>query len=388
MAALVAAAGVNRLSAAGFGLAVTGLALAIVVAVAPVVGVILVSLLRAPTEALNGINVLEIGLVSFDAPGVMNLAFLIGGAIWLIRQLRAGVRFWTMPMFWPMAVLTAMATISVVYSADLFFSLRDVFKLSAVLAAYVLLVAARPAFAQIRLILVATVVSSLYPVALGWWQFANSIGVNFEKQAGLRIQSVFEHPNTFALYLVAVLVALFGLRSETDRPLRHLIDAWSLISFVTLMLPMGRTAWMAAGLIILVVGWRHRGLFLAAAAAGLTAILVMPRTLERLLDLFASSEPGTADSVSIRLDVWTQGLTLWQRKPLTGFGWGTFAGLTDALAHNDYIRAAVELGIVGFIAFVALMIALLRAGYRAAKGRDDLPLAFFGFAIAFVIGSA
>jgi O-antigen ligase len=52
------------------------------------------------------------------------------------------------------------------------------------------------------------------------------------------------------------------------------------------------------------------------------------------------------------------------------------------------MRALVEGGLLGFVSFVLLIGSLLRASWRAASGRGDLPLAFLGISIAYAIISA
>ena len=377
----------NQVTLAGAALAIVGVLLAVLVVKKPMVAVLLVSLVQAPAEALNEENFLTAGQLELDPPAIANLGFLIGALIWLVARMREGEKPWKVPLFVPIFIFTAMATVSVVYSVDIFIGVRDVYKISCVFAAYVLIAMVRPTLSQIKGVLIAIVLSSIHPMIIGWLQFANSEGMNFEGQAGLRIQSVFEHPNTYGLFLVAILAAIWGLVPLVGKAGRWFLAFHALACFVALTLPLSRSAWLGAGLIVLFVGWRTRWILVAAVVSSIGVVLAMPRTLERVLDVFASSS-GTEDSLSIRLDVWTLGLDLFLQKPVTGFGWGSFSALTEALTHNDYVRAAVELGIVGLIAFLALIFVLLRMTFRDARGRKDLPLATFGFAVAYAIVAA
>ncbi|MGG6293248.1 O-antigen ligase family protein [Leptolyngbya sp. AN02str] len=68
---------------------------------------------------------------------------------------------------------------------------------------------------------------------------------------------------------------------------------------------------------------------------------------------------GDGNSFNWRLAQWTDLLTQWRRYPLLGFGLGNSIAVSGngLLPHNDYIRALIEGGIVGFFTFVFLFIA-------------------------------
>jgi O-antigen ligase len=80
--------------------------------------------------------------------------------------------------------------------------------------------------------------------------------------------------------------------------------------------------------------------------------------------------------------------------PLVGGGLGSIDDQEGRLVHNDYIRAAVELGLLGFAAFVCLLLAALGgavAAYRRIRsGRAPgllkaVAAGGIGVSIAFVV---
>jgi O-Antigen ligase len=72
---------------------------------------------------------------------------------------------------------------------------------------------------------------------------------------------------------------------------------------------------------------------------------------------------STADGNSFnwRLAQWTFLLQAWQQHPIFGYGLATSKFLTNlaAYAHNDYVRALAEGGLVGFAAFLLFLMAQL-----------------------------
>ncbi len=63
------------------------------------------------------------------------------------------------------------------------------------------------------------------------------------------------------------------------------------------------------------------------------------------------------NSFNWRLAQWTNLLQMWKESPFLGYGIGTagYLGYIRAYAHNDYVRALVEGGVVGFLAFMGLL---------------------------------
>jgi len=75
-----------------------------------------------------------------------------------------------------------------------------------------------------------------------------------------------------------------------------------------------------------------------------------------------------------RIDAWKTGMRMFAASPLTGIGVGCFYGAylrygigIDRVAHNSFITALAELGIVGTIPFLLLIFFSFQASYRVAK---------------------
>jgi putative inorganic carbon (hco3(-)) transporter len=133
--------------------------------------------------------------------------------------------------------------------------------------------------------------------------------------------------------------------------------------------------------------------------AGVCAVAIaVPSVGARFADL---SEPvqdnGTpGNSLSWRWQYWTEAVQLSRESPVSGIGLKMVATEADEgkQPHNDIIRAYVELGVLGLLAYVGLLVAFVRtamAGLRAAPRRRGpsldrgISVGFAGVVTAFIV---
>ncbi|MGH8884941.1 MAG: O-antigen ligase family protein [Egibacteraceae bacterium] len=372
-----------EIAAAGFlGAVVIGL-----VRMNPLGTVLALGATRATLEVFGDKAIARPLGIGLSPPDVISIAFLCGAGWWLLGQARSGNRFWQSATVGPALFLFAIAAASLSYSPSAAQGARDLLKWSSGVCAYLVLLAAPVQQRRLRLLLSVVIGGAVVPIAFGFWQLANSIGEANQFHGGLRIYSTFHHPNTYGFYLVTVLVAIWGMRSWVSGRKRRLLDAVGLAAFISMLLTLSRTAWGALALVVLVVGWRNRGILAAAAAAGAAFMVVVPRIAFRVLDLFQPrTGSGAGNSLLSRLTNWTNQLAAFGQQPLLGHGWG-YTLASGQAAHNDYLRMMVETGVVGGAAIAALMWSLIRHSWEAARGRDDLPRAFFGLTLAYALQS-
>lgn len=103
---------------------------------------------------------------------------------------------------------------------------------------------------------------------------------------------------------------------------------------------------------------------------------------------------GDGNSFNWRLAQWTYLLQAWQQYPILGYGLLTSSQLTvlHNYAHNEYVRAIVEGGIVGLIAFLVFLVAqiwyLLQLFHKAPRGsaKRDFCLTLLAMLLAMMVG--
>jgi O-antigen ligase len=76
-------------------------------------------------------------------------------------------------------------------------------------------------------------------------------------------------------------------------------------------------------------------------------------------------------STAMRLNYWIDTLTIIKTHPFTGLGLGNFNLTFSRYSHNSYLQVWAEIGILGIIALVWLIILVLRSGLQNLKESPD-----------------
>ena len=181
-------------------------------------------------------------------------------------------------------------------------------------------------------------------------------------------------------YAAAALIGLGGL---------------SVALLAVLMLTQSRSAWLGftvgAGLMLWLLGRWGRVILIGVVAAGMAVmVLIGPdRLWPGSLAQATNDQLGAVDSpaLSDRVEIWSRAIYGMQDFPLTGMGLGTFRYVMPVLyplftaspdvdlghAHNEWLQAGVDLGLLGLIAFVGLQGLSFVLAYQAF--RQPLPAA-------------
>ncbi len=242
--------------------------------------------------------------------------------------------------------------------------------------------------------------------ALGIYQFIGGIGPPHFQVLGrfMRAAGTFRQPNPFAGYLgltlpVAVSLALdaWSRLPRTARRWRALGLAGALtgvsgVLALGLLASWSRGGWLAgAAGVATVLAFRSRrtlrwgamGLGLALTAGvllGLDLAWVPAPVRERLADLPAYLGVGMEEvlrqpltdanfAIQERLAHWVAALRMWEQAPWLGVGPGNYATVYPSVrllawedplghAHNIYLNVLAETGLVGFLAYSAMILGL------------------------------
>lgn len=197
-----------------------------------------------------------------------------------------------------------------------------------------------------------------------------------------------ENPTTAAqMLLVSLLIATVWVFSG-ERRWRVVLAGIAALGMLALVFMSARSALIgfAAGVGLIVLGFRHRSFFPLLVVGGVVAILaIVPFLPPTLVDRFtAIADFGQDQTLYRRITYLRIGWDLLQQSPLWGVGPGNFPlyYVTDAYRwmpgrqpfprelHNTYLDAATELGAIGFLLFAATLGYALWSAWRGA-GSDD-----------------
>jgi O-antigen ligase len=218
--------------------------------------------------------------------------------------------------------------------------------------------------------------------------------------------------NHFAGYMVMAIPLALGFALEALGSLRR---AWQgrRVGWLALGGPQGsalvwRTA-LAMALVVGLVGSESRGGFVAFVLSVLALPLAARRRRQAVVLVLLVGVLGVAwiglDTLRLhfesrgikgsRIDFWADMLPMVKRFPLLGVGLNAFATAYPwyqtiwrrdwiGEAHNEYLQALLDTGVLGALLFGSLLLLLVRRAFGAASGAS-FELGLFGSVLALVL---
>ncbi len=341
-----------------------------------------IGLLTAATFISEKILALAVGSVIF-----------FGACRWIARG-SISVRT---PADWPILMIIFLLPVNLWATSDIVITLPQVLRVLIGIGLYYVVVNWSGTTFRIRWLVrgiwVASLVLSVYAFISVEWTSAKFTFIPPSLYSYFRILvSDTTHPNvmsgTLVILLPFSLSLLFfgGLR-------RHWFDIslatlTTIVVVLVMVLTQSRGGMLALGVIIALLIWLRwkKGWIIIT---GLTVIILAWISWlgpGRVLNiLFANSTLGGMDN---RLEVWSRAIYVIRDFPLTGIGLGTYTRIVDTIypffshdpgtivhAHNLILQIAVDLGIPGLIAWLAIWILIsvitLRSYTQARKYNDD-----------------
>ncbi|UFP96570.1 O-antigen ligase family protein [Gloeobacter morelensis] len=226
-----------------------------------------------------------------------------------------------------------------------------------------------------------------------------------------RVFGTVSHPDTFVLYLL-LMMGLSWWRFRLTGHWRWLVLMAVLVIPYTGTKTLGGLGMAAVFLAVLLLPRLNAKTIIGGAIAValvLGSFTASPAGQERLeslrqtpifngqLDVNSAVHLASVQNNSFvwRLAQWTYLINAWQRAPVLGHGLNTSTALSPFHngAHNDYVRALAETGLVGLVLYLGLWAAVLTrlVGLWRASPRDscarELRLVLIAVCAALLLGS-
>ena len=178
------------------------------------------------------------------------------------------------------------------------------------------------------------------------------------------------HPIEFGA-VITMLLPIALTVALTDRT-RSRLRVWFPVAMMAFaaVLCISRSALLSGGisLVVLALNWapkvRRRAAVVAVCFVGLVALAV-PGLIGTFVGLFSSIDHGDTSAAS-RTNSLPIALAFVQRSPLFGRGFGTFLPEIHIL-DNAYLGLAIEVGLVGLLSFLVLVVTAIRASQLARR---------------------
>ncbi|MEY2404118.1 MAG: hypothetical protein QOD38_1669, partial [Acidimicrobiaceae bacterium] len=189
-----------------------------------------------------------------------------------------------------------------------------------------------------------------------------------------RVAATAAHPIEFGVVMAMLfpLALHFALHAGARTRWRW----WVAVGFIALGIPLSlsRSAVIAVVLAMIVLmptwprPWIRRSLWLGGAFFAVVQVAI-PGLLDAVYGLFAniSNDPSTTG----RTQDYAVFAHIFSQQPVLGRGFFTFVPDVYTVFDNEYLLALVEIGIVGFVALVALLFAGMSAGRAARQAAAD-----------------
>ena len=216
-------------------------------------------------------------------------------------------------------------------------------------------------------------------------------------EATRRVTSVFPYPNASALFLAPIVVAMMGALVSKCQSVKVSKDKKSLITYFLLLITLvaaaaaiyftrskGALLAILAGIIFYAIFFKgHRKFFIGILVVAFVTLLlyyfIAPANLANTLKGNATVTGG--DSISTRLDMWSETWQMLKTRPILGAG---LAGYQSAVApfhqksyievylypHNIFLNFWSEIGFFGLLAFLGIVIWFYKSVFSCHSGPD------------------
>jgi putative inorganic carbon (hco3(-)) transporter len=190
----------------------------------------------------------------------------------------------------------------------------------------------------------------------------------------------------FEAQMATFLVAVAGF--ERKRLLQYGYWALAIFSATCLMYSLSRGGYLAflAGCLFLGLAHQRKILVLLVVFA-FTWSSFLPGAVQQRVQMTYDKEEGKLDhSSQVRVDLWEEGLQLFDAHPWLGLGFNTYAymnhphGYRDS--HNIYVKVLVETGAIGLLLFLWLLARLALTGFWMFRRAKDPLLSSLGLGLA------
>ena len=226
-------------------------------------------------------------------------------------------------------------------------------------------------------------------VLFGFWEYAarhliwnQTVIQSNDFHTYFRVNSLFWDPNVFGRYLALVITALIAALLWVRSPRLSLwLGALAGILWLGLVTTFSQSSFAAllAGLAVLAaLRWSLRWTLLACGGAVVAAVaFVLAAGGSLKIDL--STQQKLNKDTSGRANLVSEGVALFGNRPLWGYGSGSFSVAYQrhrtggsgqlTVSHTEPVTVAAEQGLIGLVAYVALLVAAfatLLTGLRSA----------------------
>jgi len=321
------------------------------------------------------------------------LVFLIAAVVWLLVQYQIGSLDFPSPLAISWLAFVFIGVLSAIAADRPVESLAESGRIATIVVMLVVLEQFLHTHLRLHRLLTICYLSAIVPLLVAAYQVTGASG-SVTSEGISRLRGTFLHPNAFGFYLVILIIMGVALLPYLTRQVRPLLLSLVWASTIALVLTYSRGSWivLVVGLVV-VAKLQSPSILVFMLAAIATLAITVPSVSTRLLDLRTESSLAgvQGDSFRWRLDYWSTAIGLADESPVIGIGpkMTQYSTHEAKVPHNDFLRAYVETGVLGLIAYAAVIAMLIRTARNAVRNASSgfdrgVGVGFAGCVAAFI----
>lgn len=281
---------------------------------------------------------------------VLPLLLMTAFVIWLVRQPKS----FEAPQFWVMPVLALMLALSIVFSGWVGGGIQVLSDFIPVVMLFYIVATSVDSLRRLRQIFMVLAAAATVIAWHGIDQSRQGIGwTGAELSQGTRITYLgfLNDPNDLAMALIMVLPMPIYLARRASYLLRPVWYGATAAVLYAIYLTNSRGAFLALAAMV--------GLYAVLRYGPIKSLMLLPLLILPLAALGPSrisnmsSDEASAEG---RVEAWYEGVHLLLSSPLFGVGKGLFADHHGLTAHNSFVLAFAELGLVGYFFWLSNLV--------------------------------
>jgi len=151
------------------------------------------------------------------------------------------------------------------------------------------------------------------------------------------------------------------------------------ISILCLIFTLSRAAWLVFAIAFTLLAlWLDKRIIIALVILAIITPAAVPSVYNRVAYML-SPQYASSSAEGGRIARWSQAMEYWQGEPATGLGLGKFGGGVAIYGYPDaaysvdnfYMKIGTEMGYLGLLAFLYLIMASIRLGKKAVDNVDN-----------------
>jgi O-antigen ligase len=258
------------------------------------------------------------------------------------------------PQFWLLPVLTLMLMLSLIFTGWFGGGLKALTDFAPVVMLFFLVATTVDSLQRLRQVFIVMSISATVIAIHGIDQSARGTGwTGAELSQGTRITYLgfLNDPNDLAMALIMVLPMAVYMARGPSWPVRLVSCVAAGLMTYAIYLTNSRGAILALAAMLGLYAVLRYGYLKSAVALPPVLLLLLALGPSRMNDMSADE-----DSAEGRIEAWYEGVQMLLGRPLFGVGKGQFAEHHGLTAHNSFVLAFAELGLIGYFFWLSVIV--------------------------------